>query len=393
MSHRPFDLSPDLKQLQDEGYHVQIKNGFLIMHDVPYVTSAQAIKRGFLAAPLLLANDKTQPPDSHTMHFGGEFPCDQQGRPIERIRNNDSPVKIDDNLVADRTFSAKPQPTGRYDNYHEKFVTYAEILSGPARRLDAAATAKTFPVVRAEEGDEIFNYLDTASSRAQITTISNKLRIKRVAIVGLGGTGGYVLDLIAKTPIGEIHLFDGDTFFQHNAFRAPGAASAADLQEKLPKVVYFERIYARMRRGFVPHVEYLTAANVEALRDFEFVFLCMEGADKPAVVKALETFDIPFIDVGMGLYVSDSSLGGILRVTTSTSAKRDHVWTKKRIPFADNADRNEYSQNIQIADLNALNAALAVARWKRLRGFYLDQEQEHFSTYTIGGNDIANEDK
>jgi hypothetical protein len=95
----------------------------------------------------------------------------------------------------------------------------------------------------------------------------------------------------------------------------------------------------------------------------------------------------------MGLYVSDSSLGGILRVTTSTPAKRDHIEAKKRIPFADNADKDEYGQNIQIADLNALNAALAVTRWKRLRGFYLDQEQEHFSTYTIGGNDIANEDK
>ena len=103
-------------------------------------------------------------------------------------------------------------------------------------------------------------------------------------------------------------------------------------------------------------------------------------------------FDTPFIDVGMGLYVAGTSLGGILRVTTSTPGHRDHVWSKNRIPFAVDAERNEYSQNIQIADLNALNAVLAVMRWKRLRGFYLDQEQEHFSTYTIGGNTIFNED-
>jgi hypothetical protein len=34
-----------------------------------------------------------------------------------------------------------------------------------------------------------------------------------------------VLDFTAKTHVKEIHLFDGDTFFQHNAFRAPGAAN------------------------------------------------------------------------------------------------------------------------------------------------------------------------
>ena len=34
---------------------------------------------------------------------------------------------------------------------------------------------------------------------------------------------------------------------------------------------------------------------------------------------------LPFVDVGMGLELNDGSLGGILRVTTSTPGKRDHV--------------------------------------------------------------------
>ena len=49
--------------------------------------------------------------------------------------------------------------------------------------------------------------------------------------------------------------------------------------------------------------------------------------------------------------------------------------------------------NIQIADLNALNASLAIVKWKKLRGFYADPENEHFSTYTIDGNLIINEEK
>ena len=66
---------------------------------------------------------------------------------------------------------------------------------------------------------------------------------------------------------------------------------------------------------------------------------------------------------------------------------------RKRISFSDDADRNEYDVNIQIADLNALNAALAVIKWKKLFGFYQDLDHEHHSTYTIGGNMLLNEDR
>jgi hypothetical protein len=53
--------------------------------------------------------------------------------------------------------------------------------------------------------------------------------------------------------------------------------------------------------------------------------------------------------------------------------------------------RREVS-NIQIVDINALNAALAVIRWKRLMGFNVGQQGEHQSRYTIDGNVIGNED-
>ena len=69
--------------------------------------------------------------------------------------------------------------------------------------------------------DSVFLYEDTASSHAlDIVAINAKLKPLRIVIVGLGGTGSYVLDFVAKTPVKEIHLFDGDTFLQHNAFRS-----------------------------------------------------------------------------------------------------------------------------------------------------------------------------
>ena len=40
-----------------------------------------------------------------------------------------------------------------------------------------------------------------------------------------------------------------------------------------------------------------------------------------------------------------------------------------------------------------MNATLAVIKWKKLCGFYHDFQHEHFSTYTIDGNKLLNEDK
>lgn len=95
----------------------------------------------------------------------------------------------------------------------------------------------------------------------------------------------------------------------------------------------------------------------------------------------------------MGVELIDEQLQGIVRVTTSTVGKRDHVRDKKRIGFSGGDEDRVYSRNIQIADLNALNAALAVIKWKKLFGFYRDLEQEHFTAYTLDGNAIVNEDQ
>ena len=261
--------------------------------------------------------------------------------------------------------------------------------------VDPNVTAKTFPVneLVKEHGEKgVFNYIDTASSRAAIDSVTNKLALESIAIVGLGGTGSYVLDLVAKTPVREIHLFDGDTFLQHNAFRSPGAASIEDLQAKPAKTRYFARKYSKMHRGITGHESNIDESNVEQLQTMDFVFLCLDqGPAKGLIVQKLEEFGIPFVDVGMGVDLTDNTLGGILRVTASTVSRRDHV--RNRISFAGDDGDNEYANNIQIADLNALNAALADIKWKKLFGFYRDLKGEHHTTYTIDGNLLLNEDR
>src|SRR3546814_2717558 len=129
------------------------------------------------------------------------------------------------------------------------------------------------------------------------------------------------------------------------------------------------------------------------LGEATFVFLVLDSAvAKAAIIAELERLDLPFIDVGMGLHLVDGALVGQLRVTTSTPGMREQVRRKNRIPLdAMNFD-DVYARNIQVADLNMMNAGLAVVRWKRLCGFYKDLEAEHFSLFTLDGNHLLNED-
>jgi ThiF family len=335
--------------------------------------------------------DLTVTPGTHVANFAGEYPCNKDGLPIEQIRHASGDRIIDKSLVVNHSFSAKPKPENVYRDYHHKMETYAAILSGPAQLIDPQVTAKSFPVISPTEDESVFNYLDSASSRAGITDVTKKLELAKVGIVGLGGTGSYVLDLVAKTPVKEIHLFDGDRLLNHNAFRSPGAPTLEELVEKPFKVAYFQKRYSAMHRHIVAHEFFIGKENVDQIQTMDFVFLCLDqGGPKRLIVERLESWGTSFIDMGMGVALVDGSLGGILRVTTSTPRKRDHVWQMGRIPFTDGDANNDYSQNIQIADLNALNAALAVGKWKKLYGFYRDLQDEHYSAYTLDGNRIIN---
>jgi len=392
MSRKLFSLNPDLKKLRDEGYFVQIIGGLLLMRGVPYVNSQRQVKTGTLISSLTMAGDETRPPDTHVMHWDGEYPCNPDGSPIKEISHQTVVKDMGHGVKALHSFSSKPVETGKYADYHHKMTTYASILSGPATVLNPKANPRTFRQPEDEE-ESVFNYTETASDRVGIGALTELLTKDKVAIIGLGGTGSYILDLIAKTPVREIRIFDADELLQHNAFRAPGAASIEELREAPKKVDYFKAIYSKMHRNIVAHAVALKADNLHLLDGMTFAFISMDaGDDKLAVVKKLEALGVGFVDVGMGLELVDGSLGGILRVTASTPEKRDHVHNGC-VSFVGGGEKDIYASNIQVADLNALNAILAVIKWKKIRGFYRDLENEHHTTYTTDGGMLLNSEQ
>lgn len=389
MSHALLSRNADLKRLRDEGYFVQIRGSLLVMREVPYLTAKREVMRGSLISSLNLSGDETRPPDTHQVWFTGEFPCNADGTRITGIGDGAGEHNLGHGLTAKYHFSTKPSQG--YSDYYEKMTAYASILSGPAAVLKPGTTPRVFRKPE-DENDGVFNYLDTASGRAGIGALSELLASEVVSIVGLGGTGSYLLDLVAKTPVREIRLFDADEFLQHNAFRAPGAPSLDDLRDAPLKVDHLKGIYSKMHRGIVAHPTQLTADNVALLDGTTFAFLCLDaGGAKRAIVEKLEALGVPFIDTGMGLNLNAGTLGGMLRVTASTPEARDHV--RKRVPFTGGGADDVYASNIQVADLNALNAVLAAIKWKKLRGFYRDFEREHHCTYTTDGNQLENGDR
>ena len=387
MSRAPISPRPDVQQLEGDGYEVEIRHEYLLVHSVPYVTPAREVATGVL----ICKYSEQGKPEDHVVLFQGETPCSADGTPIPHLIADSNHQVLFDKFEVQHRFSNKPSDVPGFPaDYYAKLVHYVHVLGARARAIDVNADARTGKVILSREADPIFAYPDSASARAEIVAISQKLELARVALIGVGGTGSYILDQLAKTRVREIHLFDGDEFKRHNAFRAPGAASVNQLKERLAKVDYFAKMYSAMHLGVKPHSYHITKENLSELDGFDFVFVSVDrGPTRGLLADYLAAAGVPFIDVGLGLEkgASMSSLRGQARVTLATKSKQDHL--SRRLDTKDDAEEAIYGSNIQVADMNALNAVLAVMKWKQHLGFYEDYDRAHHLAYSVAMQSIA----
>jgi hypothetical protein len=79
-----------------------------------------------------------------------------------------------------------------------------------------------------------------------------------------------------------------------------------------------------------------------------------------------------------------------VRVTYFSAADAERI---REMQLAELTDRPDdiYRANIQIAELNALNACLAVIRFKQLRGFYFEDAPLYNLLYGVGDMKICSE--
>lgn len=385
MSNPPTGPDQPLAKLLADGYDMVLESGHLVVRRLPYLAASGLRKDGRLVLPVSNSGGAiTDASGDHRIWFAGEEPCDERGA----VLGSAQPHGFNSFETAGFMMSFKP-PTGSYSTLHEKIRHYAHILRDAARQIDPDVTDTPGGALQEVPDDLPLVYPDTNTTRAGLTTLNNLFRGHTVAIVGVGGTGSYILDQVAKTWVDRIILIDGDEFETHNAYRAPGAAAHEVVQAKPNKAVHFAAQYARMHKGIAAHPVALTADNLHLLEGATFVFLAAADADERLeIMQWLRDQGIPFIDVGMSFREGEGGLTGVAKVAAYLPGDQASLPSGPDTP----AEEDEYSSNIQVAELNAINAILAVIRWKKYLGFHATHEATNLTVYKLYLNELRNGD-
>lgn len=392
MSQELICHNPELQRLQSEGFEIEVRGGLLIVHHIPYLNCKTEMLSGTLAMVLNTSGNTVVRPHDHTAYWIGQQPCNSDGSIIPSLVNGARRNNLGSGLISDFYLSCYPDTTGGYRNYYDKVMVYFNTISAAAQNYDKHKFLQLKGSGKAHSIGSVWRYDDTNASRAGIIGINERMLGYKVAIIGLGGTGGYLLDYLAKTEVAEIHLYDDDVFNTHNAFRAPGAPSIEQLNSQPFKVYYFSEIYGRMHTGITPHRIRITKDNISELDDKDMVFICI---DSPSVRNFISSYladhNLSFIDSGMGLECSNDRLSGLVRVTEGFYGHYNHLKDAYGESVT-NGDEDMYKSNIQIAELNSLAAALSIIQWKKMLGVYNDYSDGCLNfVYSVAGNNITHQ--
>lgn len=246
-----------------------------------------------------------------------------------------------------------------------------------------------------------FKIPNTFESRIGLDLIQNRIKHQRIAIVGLGGTGSFLLDLIVKTPVKEIHILDSDIVEWHTLKKAPSAPTEDEIElireGNLRKAEYHCSRYFALREGIFPH--HIMVDDPSKFAEFlsehpiDFAFVCIDQlteGDRPrqdVVYQTLSQANIPFVDSGISLTMENGSIVGSALTSYHEAGSSDWEYI---IPNGRIEGNALGYRNIQLPEINALAASLAVQEWRRRTGQYVSEESPPPSyKFHIGKLDIV----
>lgn len=369
----------DIQQLIDKGFSLGIDTNHLVVRDIPYLDSEGALRIGAIVSKLDDIDGFRVMPTDHQVYFCGSSPYTVGGTPILNLGGGPHTLELKSaDITVERSFSSKPVGRERYHDHFEKITKYVSMISGHAMEM-YDVTPYMSRIAPDDVDYSVFKFNDTLSSRAEIADISKNFKDDIIAIIGLGGTGSYVLDFIVKTPVKEIRGFDSDLYHIHTSFRSPGRVMNDGEFGKKKAEVYSNR-YQNFRNGLTIHPKNITIDSTSDLQNVTFAFVCVDkGEARKEIFDLLMHLEIPFIDVGMGLNRTKGPIDGTLRTTYYSKEEAQERRKMGLSPMMDHPN-DIYRNNIQIAELNALNAALAVTKYKQLRNFYYSEDNTTFHT-------------
>jgi hypothetical protein len=290
-------------------------------------------------------------PADHKMYFDGEVPCNADGQKVGAGTGEEKHV-VSEHIVGTRMLSCKPKDSPEeamrpYKSIEEKITQYLDVIAAPAMHKFSEATPRRALAQHLEAPPSPLKFPDGLSARQGLVELSHKLRDRKVAIIGCGGTGAYVLDYLAKTHLEEIHLFDADIVHVHTLFRLPGVFGKKHLG--LPKVDALAQVYSDFHGGVKPHAELIDQNNVAQLAGFDFVFIAVDdGPSRQLIAHACHNASVRFVDVGMGLDKGNSGLFGFVRTAGGELGAFEKLNGTVYLP-AQNAHDAEYRNQPQIA--------------------------------------------
>ena len=391
MSTSLISRSADLSALSAAGYCLEVRGAYLLVLGIPYVAPNCEIQFADIVTNLDISGaageETTLPPKDHTVWWTGEPPHDAAGESMEahlRCGKWEHGRDIGEGITVYMRWSRKPREAGKargYRDYREKIETYVGEVGGQAEGLkpgvlEAARKGGNPAVISSTR----FAYMDTNSYRNGTRGIESRIEEEVVAVIGVGGTGSYLVDVLAKTNVRELHLFDDDVMKIHNAFRVAGAARVGELNGKKRKIDWHAERYANVRvEGLHLHHAKLSEGNLDVLRGYTTVFIAVDDLKiRRTIQRACAAIGVLHLSVGMGLEVegpNDDQIGGTVKIETNFKpCKRTE--DEHEAPQPGDEPDNVYDSNIQTAELNMLGAALAIAEWKAVRGIYRSERDQ-----------------
>ena len=157
---------------------------------------------------------------------------------------------------------------------------------------------KTIEITALENGILPERYLRNFSS----FSASDQIRLlkSKITLVGLGGLGGTVLELLARAGVGHLNLIDGDRFEDHNLNRQMlctqdrlGTSKARAAAERVCRINSSLTVEA--------HAEFLTPQNAPRLvNECHAVVDCLDNIKSRFIVEAaVKAAGIPLISAAV----------------------------------------------------------------------------------------------
>lgn len=229
-----------------------------------------------------------------------------------------------------------------------------------------------------------------------------KLRNLKVGVVGCSGTGGPVIEQLARLGVGEMVLVDPDTVEEKNLNRIPNA-TMEDAQLNRPKVEVAQRAITAMGLGTNVQAFQKNLFDTDAMAaiiECDFLFGCMDSVDGRNLLNRISTFYvIPYLDLGVRLIADEQ--GGVTQVCGSVHYLKPggstllsrSVYTSEELQSADlyrtdperyqDLKQKAYIKGVQedrpaVISLNTFTASLGVMEFLARLHPYRDDDNSEF---------------